>query len=137
MDLKRVKIDLDSEVGGVWHTVDDLTEIKVARYNNPVFQKEMQAAAEDLPTIPKALQNVVDLDKSPEYEDKLNRLIASTILVDWRGMFDDGEELPYSEDAAYTVLSDPKLKDFREYVLKLSMNASYYREQSIKETAVN
>ena len=135
MDIKKLEVSPEREVGGVWHKLDSVTSIKVARYGNDKFSNKLQELVASLPKAPKFAR--VEVQKDEEYDGALNRIIADTILVDWKGMMYAGEEVPYSPEKAYEYLSDPKLKDFREHVLKLAMEASHYRDSQIEEAVGN
>lgn len=135
MDLSTMETNLDKEVEGVWHRVDSETEVLVARYGNPNFEKALQKLLASLPNAPKGTRLNKTQDK--EYEEGLTKIIAETILLGWRGMKYNGDVVPYTVEKAVEFLLSPKLKDFREYVLRLAMDAKYYREEEIKETAGN
>jgi hypothetical protein len=51
--------------------------------------------------------------------------MARTILLDWDGIAHDGRELPYSVEAAISVLTD--VPEFREIVFRASNTFETFR----------
>lgn len=134
MDLRNLEVDASKELEGVWHNIDWVTSVRVARYGNSAFQKAMQKLLE---SAPKHKTSREEWRESDEYDAELNTIIAETILVDWKGMLYGGVEVEYSVNKAVEFLNDPKLKDFRELILQLAMDASQYRAQDIEEVTEN
>lgn len=136
MDISSLETDLDKELNGVWHDIDHETRIKVARHGNKRFELALQKLVRELPTPIKGMdrQEVYD---TGEYDKKLNRILAETVLLDWTGMKEAGEDMPYSVDKAEEYFNRDNLKDFRDYVLKLAMDAREYRVIEIEETTEN
>lgn len=65
----------------------------------------------------------------------LKRQMAKAVLIDWKGLYDeDGNEVPYSEEAALAFLS---MKDFREFVYQAANERDTFREQSDEEAEKN
>ena len=132
MDLREFKTDPTLEEEGKEIVVDETTTIKIARYNNPAMRKMQERISEPY-------QKVVGRGK---ISDKtagviLARCMAKHILKGWTGLFLDGEEIPYSEEKALELLTDPTLNDFKEQVLFESQKMENYREERLEEDLKN
>jgi len=114
--------DTDLESEGKWFDIGDNASIKVARFGNERHKKTLLKLREPY----KAL-----LLRGGQIPDDVNdgivtESMANTILVDWKGMYDqDNNEIPFSVEAASQAFS--LYKDFLELVSNLSLNAANYR----------
>ena len=124
MDIKKsfgTNSTLENE--GVWIELGDGASIKVARVGN----KENKAILKKLIAPHKmAARN----DKlADEIWDKITvESIAATILLDWKGIEDDGKPLPYTKENATRLLTD--YKDFREQVASFSSELALFQSNS-------
>lgn len=124
MDIKKsfgTNSTLENE--GVWIELGDGASIKVARMGN----KENKAILKKLITPHKiAARN----DKLADgIWDKIAvESIAATILLDWKGIEDDGKPLPYTKENATRLLTD--YKDFREQVASFSSELALFQSNS-------
>lgn len=101
---KNMKIDSAKEEGGVWIAYKGGSQLLIARHGN----KKHEAAYERMlkpyqrgrrgGTIPEDVLENVGI-----------RCLARYILLDWKGIADEGKELPYSPEAAERL--------FRKYPL--------------------
>lgn len=131
MDLRKT-FDTDSklEVEGVWHDIGEGASVKVARDVNPAYAQTLSQLSK-----PYALQMRQGTMDDKVANEILCRAMAKTILVDWKGMTEDGKTLPYSEEAAFRLLVE--LNDFRALISTLSTQASSYRKAEKDKTAKN
>lgn len=124
MDIKKsfgTNSTLENE--GVWIELGDGASIKVARVGN----KENKAILKKLIAPHKmAARN----DKlADEIWDKITvESMAATILLDWKGIEDDGKPLPYTKENATRLLTD--YKDFREQVASFSSELALFQSNS-------
>lgn len=124
MDIKKsfgTNSTLENE--GVWIELGDGASIKVARMGN----KENKAILKKLIAPHKmAARN----DKlADEIWDKITvESMAATILLDWKGIEDDGKPLPYTKENATRLLTD--YKDFREQVASFSSELALFQSNS-------
>jgi len=132
MDLNLFKTDEKKSDEGVWCPVDAVTEIKIARYGNRVFQRALKNAMKPYKQL---------IDRGAIDDDTADRVlvtaIADGILLDWRGMTRNGKELPYSREEAVKILLDKSLRDFRALVVELSQDMQMFRDAEIEEAAGN
>lgn len=134
MDLTRFKADPVLEDEGVWTSVDAGTEasIKIARIGNRRYREAMTRR---LKPYRRALRNGTLDEKVTE---KITaEVLAETILLDWKGLTQDGVPLTYSPDAAKDLLCDNRFKDFRDLVVELAGDLELYRQQDIEDAEKN
>lgn len=128
MDLNSFATNVELSEEGVWCPVDAVTEIRVARYGNRKFQRLLQKLS-----APYKVQMERQMMKDEVAESVFIEALATAILVDWRGMTQNGEPLDYTVGNAIAVLSNPKLKDFRDLVVSLSQDAEMFRDEEVAE----
>lgn len=139
MDLNDVRIDPQKESEGTWIEIDNETSVKVARMFNPNYVSALEKVAKAR-NISVAQRNSLITgearggEESKGDRDALTRIIAETILLDWRGLKINGKEIPYSPDKCFEVLSNPDYLEFRRYILTASDNAENYRAEEVKES---
>lgn len=125
MDLSKVfKTDKQLEENGVWIAVDTDSAIKVARLGN-TKSKELGSKLQNNLKLANKFNSV------HVAEDTLITLISETVLLDWKGIKYEGEELPYSKENAKKVLTE--FKDFRELVIQLSTEMETFKNISVEE----
>ncbi len=129
MDLSRFKTDQKRCVEGVWVALDEETEIKIARYNNPQFRELMQKKLAPYKTLVRANRLGEDLAEKIMVE-----AYVETILLDWKNLLVDGQKVPYSKETAKKILQDSKYSDFRELVVQLSQDMELFRSEEVEET---
>ena len=128
MDLVEHRLDLDSEVNGVWTPADsDGTQFLVARWQNPNHSK--------LNTERMLKENVLgranDI-RSDEIRQISAEVLAETILLGWKNFKDKGIEIPYSKGKAIELLADPALDNFKEMIIRFSQNQAAYRADRVR-----
>jgi len=126
--------DKTAEDEGQW--VRGLREgmnVKVARFGNERYRATFQRRIR-----PYRQQ----FDRGSLSEEKTSEImvesIADAILLDWDGpgfVDREGNALPYSRDAAVTLLTD--LPDFRDDIIALSREAETFRLEYREESAGN
>lgn len=131
--FERYAVDLDAEVEGVWRTTKGF-RIKVARINNP-------KAIEYYENMDPSVRDKHDNGELPEEEARQISadILAKTILMDWdeSTMEIDGEKIPYSQEKAKELLSDPRLKDFAQDIWNISSDGENFRRRRLEEDVGN
>lgn len=130
-DLKKIETDLALEVSGAW--TQDLgsgLKLKVARFGNKNFNREITAAA----------KNRTDAFGNLELEDDVAgevfaQILANTVLLDWEGLEEDGEPVPYSKEAAARILL--QYPEFMRLVQAQAKRLDLFRTQRIEDAAGN
>ena len=130
MDLDRFQTNEAAETEGVWVDLSDTARVKVARLNNPRYQAHVQAAM-------KPYRHQVRAGTLPDsvLEKITIEAMASTILLDWKGVTRAGKELKYSSKAATEALTE--LRDFRECIAEIAQSAEMYRQQAVEDASGN
>jgi hypothetical protein len=125
--LNSFAVDTEKEENGIWEKVGDM-EFLVARAMNSEWKrmaKRLEATA---------FGNTRKKEKDPEKElDILIKCLAYTAILDWRNVTLDGEELKYSKEECYKILSDKRFKLLLEELIELSVNQERFREESIED----
>lgn len=128
MDLNTFKTDVKKSDEGVWCPVDTTTDIKIARYGNRTFQRALKRVMKP---------HKVMIDRGTLDDDMADKLLveamAEGILIDWRGMTENGAPLEYTKSEAIKVLLNKELRDFRELVVSLSQDMQLFRDEEIEE----
>ena len=128
MELNKIKIDLEKQIAGVWVDVDADTSLLVARMHNPEFTKVFERAA--IPYKQAARKGIVSDSKALE---GFNQALAKTVLLGWKGLKLDGEEVSYSHETCYEILSDESLTNFKDLVVEIATNEENFRAEEVEE----
>ena len=130
-DIKKEFLtDEKKEIEGVWESIGEGCNIKVARANNPNYNKWFTRLTKP---VRRQLRNETLPEKKSE--QILIKLMAKTILLDWEGMYEGGVELEYSEENAIRLLTE--YKDFRQQVDDLSKSIELFRAEEDEEAEKN
>ncbi len=122
MDLAEFKYDKKKSVEGVWVDLDNETSLLVARMNNPkyreMFQREFAKVRHSV--------NKKVLDEESANQIML-RCKAETILLDWKGLKENGEELEYSKETAHRVLNESEW--LNELVEEIAREQEFFKAE--------
>ena len=130
MELKDFKTDKDKEKDGVWEDLGDGCSVLVARYGN----QSMVNAYRKYPRVfrQRLESGQVDDDKSSNI---MSKVMADTILLDWKGLKEDGKEVVYSKEECVRVLTE--YPDIRTMIFEISNETQLYHDESVSKTAKN
>lgn len=131
MDLAELALDPDKELKGVWVPFDKQTQCLIARMDNPDFLEMRTALME--PIVAQGKGEISDA----EADEVLNKCIAKTILLDWKGLFMGGVELEYNYDLCLKILSDERFRWFKERVVLESHKQANYRTELLESDLGN
>ena len=128
MDLnKAFGTDKNLEENGVWITIDDTSAVHIARFKNKKFLTKARAYMR---------KHRAYVELNGDLPDEVNRkLVAETILLDWKGIKDEGKDVKYSQEAACKIFE--KYPDFLESIVDISKDREAFRVEEIaadKET---
>ena len=133
MDLNKFATNKKKEVDGIWHDLGDGLSVLVARARNTKYIAELRLRM-------KPYQNRLQRN-DPTMEDIAEKIItevlAKTILLDWKGMENDGKKFSYSVENCVAVLADEKYTDFRDLIEGLSDDMSAYRDEEKEDIVKN
>lgn len=116
MKLSDIKIDAGKLEQGDWVSdIPDMGELrlKVRGIGNSDFRKMQARLIEAEPR-----QYKVSGRLPPERQDAITaQCLLHTVLIDWDGLRDEaGQPLPYTQDLARDLLTQPEYKRFRDAV---------------------
>lgn len=128
---KKFATDLEASKDGVWHRIDEETQIKVAKARNENFKKRaFELFNENKIELFSKTGKFTDLDE----RKLMSQLIAETILIDWKGVKDqDGKEVKYTPEIGAQVLANPEMGDFLELVQTCAENEEAYRKAVLEK----
>ena len=131
MDLKNIRTDVKKEDEGVWYYPygDANAGFLLGRYGSRRFKAARVAARE------KYARDLATGDSEEVSEKIAVEVMAEAIVLDWKGVKDDGKELPYSKENAIKVLGDPGLHDLRDLLVAQASSGSRYLAAEVQKTA--
>jgi hypothetical protein len=131
-DLSDFKTDEVKELEGVWVYFDEeeTQGLLIARAWNENFSRVFRK-------LPKGLQHRAKIGTLGKKDDgKIwSRVLAETILLDWKGISDEGKVLKYSISVAREQLK--KYKDLRNFVWDTANEEALYHEEEVEEDVKN
>jgi hypothetical protein len=137
MKMKDMAVDSGRAEEGAW--VDDIPDmeglrLKVRGANNKDWRKLQQKLIQ---AIPRKRRMSGNLD--PEDADRITNLcLLNTSLLDWDGFDgDDDKPLPYSQETAKTLLTDPDYRRFRDAVAWAANWVAEQSKEDVEEDAGN
>ncbi|HEY7821606.1 MAG TPA: hypothetical protein VIG24_02170 [Acidimicrobiia bacterium] len=127
-DINDFRLDKDAKQNGVWVDFGGGASFKIANFDNPSFTDAFR----------KATKPYNDLGKKIPEDDQIEimaRTMSNFIVLDWKGVFDGDNELPYSPDAAYRLLKE--LEWIRTRIIKEAQDLEHFRAKAREETEGN
>lgn len=127
---KLFATDTAAETDGVWIPVSDGIEVLIARAGNQKFQKAYSRLC-------KPHRNLIrkGLLDGKTGDRLLVEALSEGILLDWRGIEQDGALLPYSKEAAVKLLAE--MKDFADFVAAESQRMENFRLLDLEQAEKN
>lgn len=132
MDLNSLSVDLIAVEQGQWvDNIPDLGDIrlKVRGMGNAVSRKKQQDLYRALPMAKRT--------DATELEKIQTQITLDTILLDWSGLTDNGEDVHYSHEMAAKILNDPRYQPFKDGVTWASQVVAEMRNASAKSEGKN
>ncbi len=125
-DIASLRTDRELEEKGQWVEIGDGAEVLVARAGS---RRHTEAARK----LRKPFQRQIDSGTlSADTEESLAIKETALLLLDFRGIHEDGEEVEYSRDAALRLLA---VRDFRDLIVELATTAETFRRQEVEANA--
>jgi len=120
------KTTAEQESNGVWTDFNG-GKFRIAHTNNMVFQREI--ARLQAPYRKKIDKGTLD----PKIQlEIMCKAMARGILLDWKNVGSKGQEIPYNEDSAISVLT--LNSDLREYIQDFALDLENFRQEEIEDT---
>lgn len=131
--LSAIRTDPSKESSGVWVDYEGGIRLKIARMNNPAFEKFItDRQAPNISRYRKSKQSDAERDKLIE------EATANTILLDWENLEDEsGATIPFSPAKALEFFRDPSLRDFYRFVLMEASSADNFKKEALEQAAGN
>ena len=127
MDLSQKRIDLDKQKNGVWYQLDKDTRLLVGRVASPYYKEVLRQnflpyqAEVRAGTLPEKTRDEITV-----------KTLAEVVLLNWEGLTENGEVVPYSREKAEAILGDPSLEWFREQVEIFGSTVDNYFQASVE-----
>lgn len=151
MDLLRAMgTDPNKEKSGAWISIQgkDVPEeeramLCIARIGNEGYTKAMEPMTRKVTEIATRNASSARSKGTPDQIDDAEWNEAQTIalsrhvLLGWKNLTLDNTPVEYSEQKAYDLLSDPRLKSFRNLVLELARDEENFRLDFAEEALGN
>lgn len=123
------------EEDGAWITVNEIygLKIRIRRLRSDAAIKAYERITREMfgehkIRRPEDLTNVQSMEI-------LKRQLAESVMIDWEGVYDeDGNEVPYSKEAAMAMM---EMKDFREFVYQAANERDTFRDKADKDAEKN
>lgn len=125
---KEFAVNIKAEEKGIWEDLGGGASLLVASIRNKRFLDLYNALPEYVRK--RALRHNADQDR-----DLMSPIMAKSLLLDWKGIADDGKEISYSVgNAAVYLVKYPR---FYELVSKLSQDDSRYLPEGLEDNLKN
>ena len=131
MDFKKTfATNKSKEEQGVWVKGPEGSEYLIARQGNKAFNKLMAELA-------KPHRKLIEIGKADEdlITDLTAEVVSRTILLDWKGVTDDGKPVPYSHAEAKKRLVE--YADFADMIGGFSKSMALYQDEEKAAAAGN
>jgi len=121
MDIKKeYGTDASLETEGTWEDFGEGCEIKIARIGNKAYRKYFQKASK--PYQKQIRRGTLSDDKA---EELLIDAMAHCIVMDWKGMQEDGADIEFSIANCKRVLTE--YKDLRDAISDIANSAESFK----------
>ena len=125
--------DPDTSIEGVWVPISDQEgstgRLKIARMWNPRFKEVFRKLTDQFNNASGGA------DASDDEADVIMiKALAETILIDWENIEFSGKPYKYSVANCVKLLSDPRLRDFRDKVAQEASKFSHFRLKNLEAT---
>lgn len=130
---KQFKTDKDKEENGIWVDFENGIRIRVRRLSS---QASLNARKEaEKPYVVKVRSGKI----SDEIAEEIAiQQLARGVIADWEGITDENDEaVPYTPDAAYEILKDDDLKEFRAELIQISLDRDTFKADADKDALGN
>lgn len=123
MDITKFRTDAEKEKKGVWIPIGEGAELLIARWGNPDMIKVSERLMEPAEIRQAFRHGALSEEKAQEINTEI---MAEAILLNWRGLEENGKAIPYSKEKAIELL---RIKDFSGLVTQISKTQENYRAQ--------
>ena len=126
MDLRKAfGTNKKKEQEGVWVKGEEGSEFLIARAGNPAAEKLTQELMRPHRRRLRAGTLPDEVTKEISYT-----VLATAVLLGWKGVKVDGKEVPYSPEQAKELFTE--MPDFADFVAGYSMEAALFQDREEK-----
>lgn len=130
LDIDSLAVDPSAAEEGVWASFMG-AKFKIARHNSD-RANQMRAKL--------TLARWDDITRGDEAAETLAaeigaRVLAESVLLDWKDVTQGGEPVTYTADVGFDYLNNPRFRDLAQFVENFSLNRGNYREKAEEEAA--
>lgn len=131
--LRAIRQDIDRAAEGEWEKFGEGIEFLIAGTASPAYQEALRQLMR--PHVRDVRRGSIE---PAVVEEVTIRAAAQTLLLDWRNIEDDdGNDLSYSSDKAYEIMSDPAYREVYEFVMECARDIGRFREEDLEEAQGN
>jgi hypothetical protein len=131
--LSSIAIDTKKSIDGVWCPLYDGIELKIARINNPDYEKYREKLNE--PFLRQIRASIID---KGVMADLTKQAVAKCVLIDWKNIEDEvGQPIPYSYEKALEILRNPAYVQLADFVMAKACDYELYRQVAKSESIKN
>lgn len=130
MDLSEFNVNDTLALEGQWVPISQDAQLRIAKFNNEKYRDFVKKKMKPYRSAMRA--GSVDEDLVQEI---VIQGMARHVLLDWKGLTEKGEALPYSQARAEELLR--KMEPFRDLVMSLSQDAQLFQEVETEEAEKN
>ena len=139
-DLSDFRVDTDAQKGGVWVDFGGDASFKIAALENEDFTAAFRARVEPYTNLGREIP-------PDEQTEIMIDCMVDHIVIDWKGIFENDEPIPFSKDQCKRVLTEfswvrdrileeaRKLQNFRDFKNKATEGNSKSASGGKKSTA--
>ena len=131
--LQAFGSDPAASIDGVWVSISDREgstgRLKIARMWNPRFKEGFRKFTDQFSNASGGAEA-----SDNEADEIMIKTLAETILIDWENVEVAGKPYKYSVENAVKLLSDPRLRDFRDRVAQEAAKFSNFRLKNLEAT---
>ena len=131
--LSKFKGNPELESKGVWVDYGEGLEFLIAKMSNPQYMAEIRKQVRE-----KRVQFRHGKVSDEETEEMTIKAVAKTVLLGWKNLQgEDGKDIPYSQEKAYEILSDPCYRDLYTFIIEVSAEKETFALEARKEAVGN
>lgn len=127
-DINQFRTDPDKKSQGVWIDFGGGARFKIASFDNQDFANEFRQMLQPYQKLGQEIPR-------GEQTRILVHCMARHIVLDWEGVFDGDEELPYSEENAKRLLSE--IEFVLDRIIEEAKRLENFRKEKAEEIEGN
>jgi len=127
-NINDFRTDEDKQIHGVWVDFGAGAAFKIASLENPEFVEAFRRETKPYTDLGREVPE-------DDQEDIMVRLMAQHIILDWKNVYDDEEELSYSYENALRLVTE--IKWLRDRVIAEARKIANFKAEQREKTSGN